>query len=167
MKQGCIKDSAHPALFTAVRWPKATTPKRENLLKLVNDAVDWPALEAIARRFYQADVRRTGRKGYALRMMLRCHVLQLLWRMSDRQAEHAILDSHAFAAFIGTDPWAPRPPSATAMRTFRALLAGSMTGLGDTVDALIESRLSDDLRAAGFEYRPGRLEDPVFRRTNA
>ncbi|CAM5321135.1 transposase [Thauera mechernichensis] len=167
MKQSCIKDSAHPALFTAVRWPKATTPKRENLLKLVNDAVDWPALEAIARPFYQADARRTGRKGYALRMMLRCHVLQLLWRMSDRQAEHAILDSHAFAAFIGTDPWAPRPPSATAMRTFRALLDNNEADIATPASWMVEQSLRDGLRAAGLEYRPGKLEDPVFRRTSA
>jgi len=167
MKPSCIKDSAHPALFTAVRWPKASTPKREHLLKLVTDAVDWPALEETTRPYYQADVRRTGRRGYSLSMMLRCHVLQLLWRMSARQAEHAIMDSHAFAVFVGTDAWAPRPPSATAMRTFRTLLAGNMTSLGDTLDALVERRLRDDLAAAGLEFRPGRIEDPVFRRITA
>lgn len=100
-------------------------------------------------------------------MMLRCHVLQVLWRMSDRQAEAAILDSHAFAAFIGTDPWAPRPPSATAMRTFRALLESHEVDIATSAAVLIEQRLTAALRSAGFEFRPGRLEDPVFRRCSA
>lgn len=156
--------STHPALFTSIRWPKATTPKREHLLSLVDSAVDWKLLEEIARPLYQADVRKTGRKGYALVLMLRCFALQRLWRMSDRQAEAAILDSHAFAAFIGTDPWAPRPPSATAMRTFRALLQGHEVDVITTAADLIEERITACLRAAGFEYRPGRIEDPVFKR---
>lgn len=164
MKQSCITDSAHPALFTSVRWPKATTPKRDQVLKMINGAVDWRLLEEIARPLYQADIRHTGRKGYSLAMMLRCFVLQRLWLMSDRQAEAAILDSHAFAAFIGTDPWAPRPPSATAMRTFRALLEAHEIDVITTAADLIGQRVKACLRAAGMEYRPGRIEDPVFRR---
>lgn len=164
MKLSCNNDSAHHALFTSIRWPKATTPKREHLLSQVDSAVDWKLLEEIARPLYQADVRKTGRKGYALGMMLRCFALQRLWRMSDRQAEAAILDSHAFAAFIGTDPWAPRPPSATALRTFRALLEAHEVDVITTAADLIDQRITACLRGAGFEYRPGRIEDPVFKR---
>lgn len=164
MKARCNRDSAQPALFTAIRWPKATIPRRAVLLKLLDAAVDWSALEEIARPLYQADIRHTGRKGYSLAMMLRCFVLQRLWLMSDRQAEAAILDSHAFAAFIGTDPWAPRPPSATAMRTFRALLEAHEIDVITTAADLIAQRVKACLRAAGMEYRPGRIEDPVFRR---
>lgn len=164
MKPSCITDSAHPALFTSIRWPKAAVPRREQTLALVDRSVDWTLLQEIARPFYQADVRRTGRKGYSLAMMLRCYVLQCLWRMSDRQAEAAILDSHAFAAFIGTDPWAPRPPSATAIRTFRATMQDAEVEIATSAADLIEERLTACLRAAGFEFRPGRIEDPVFRR---
>lgn len=164
MKPSCSPDSAHPALFTAIRWPKATTPKREQILSMVERSIDWTLLEEIARPFYQADARRTGRKGYSLRMMLRLFVLQRLWHMSDRQAEHAVLDSHAFAKFIGTDPWAPRPPSATAIRAFRKTLHENYVDTALFVADLIEERLTASLRAAGLEFRPGRIEDPVFRR---
>ncbi|MEZ7894400.1 transposase [Thauera phenylacetica] len=167
MKARCNRDSAQPALFTAIRWPKATIPRRAVLLKLLDAAVDWSALEEIARPFYQADVRRTGRKGYALGMMLRCHVLQLLWRMSDRQVEASILDSHAFAAFIGTDPWAPRPPSATSMRNFRNALEFHEVDIATSAAVLMEQRVSQSLRNAGFEFRPGRIEDPVFKRSTS
>ncbi|PTD96395.1 hypothetical protein C8261_08740 [Pseudothauera lacus] len=166
MKPSCNPDSAHPALFTAIRWPKATTPKREQILSMVERAVDWNLLEEIVRPFYQADVRRTGRKGYSLRMMLRCHVLKRLWYMSDRQAEHAVLDSHAFAKFIGTDPWAPRPPSATAIRAFRKTLHENDVDTALSVADLIEQHLTASLRAVGMEFRPGRIEDPVFRKAS-
>lgn len=164
MKPSCNPDSAHPALFTAIRWPKATTPKREQILSMVERSIDWKLLEEIARPFYQADARRTGRKGYSLRMMLRLFVLQRLWHMSDRAAEHAVLDSHALAQFIGTDPWAPRPPSATAIRTFRKTLQDAEVDIATSAADLIEERLTASLRAAGLEFRPGRIEDPVFRR---
>lgn len=62
MKACCITDSAQTALFTSIRWPKATTPKRELVLKLVEGAVNWVDLEEVARPYYQADNRRTGRK---------------------------------------------------------------------------------------------------------
>ena len=94
MKPSCKTDSAHPALFTSIRWPKATVPRREQTLAMFDRAVDWKMLEEIARPFYQADVRRTGRKGYSLAMMLRCYALQCLWRMSDRQAEAAIFTAN-------------------------------------------------------------------------
>lgn len=164
MKTCCKSVLNHPSLFTSVRWPKATTPRREQILSLIDHAVDWSSLEKIARPFYQADVRRTGRKGYSLAMMLRCFVLLHLWRMSDRQAESAILDSHAFAKFIGTDPWAPRPPSATSIRNFCALLQANKIDVVTSAAEGIVQQVKESLRAAGFEYRSGRIDDPVIRK---
>lgn len=165
MKPSCNPVSAQQAgIFTALRWPKATTPRREDLLNLVDRSVAWLDLETALRPHYQADVRKTGRKGHSLRMMVRLRVVQLLWRASDRQVEHALLDSHCLAKFCGLDPWAPRPPSASALRAFRDLLRATEIDIGTSADDLIELRLNGDLRNAGFEFRPGRIEDPVLRR---
>jgi IS5 family transposase len=165
MNQRCNPDSAQAALFTAIRWPKAATPKRCEALGIVDHAVPWGDLVALVRPHYQADAQRTGRKGYSLSMMLRAFVVQQLWHMSDRQTEAAILDSHAMASFIGTDPWAPRPPSASALRAFRALLESRTepSGLDDLATA-IRNRVVAALAAAGLEFRPGVIREPVFRR---
>lgn len=162
MNARCNPIPAHPALFTSVRWPKAAAPKRTAILDLIEKLVPWDALEQLARPVYQSDIQKKGRKGYSLAMMLRCLVLQQFWLMSDRQTEAAILDSHAMAKFIGTDPWAPRPPSASAIRAFRdRLVAGS----GQHADALAEIHLAVTLALidAGFEFRQGELREPVFR----
>ncbi len=158
--------TAQPALFTSVRWPKASTPKREQILDMINQAVAWSELEEMVRPHYQADIRKTGRKGYSLKMMLRAHTIQQLWLMSDRQLESTLLDSHAMAKFIGTDPWAPRPPSASALRAFRQLLQRfPAPNALDMLDEAVCAKMKSDIGAAGFEYRPGRIEDPVFRST--
>jgi hypothetical protein len=164
MKPRCNVVSEHPSLFTCVRWPKAKAPKRREVLDLAESVIPWDRLEALVRPFYQADVQHTGRRGYALRMMLRCFVLQTFWRMSDRQTEAAILDSHAMCAFIGSDPWAPRPPSASALLAFRALLEQSFDPtLGELAGAL-RLLIHDAMHAAGLAFRCGEIREPVFRR---
>lgn len=165
MKASRNQDSAQPSLFTTIRWPKATVQRRAELLSIVERTVPWDELERAVRPHYQADARKTGRRGYSLRMMLKSYVLQQLWHMSDRQAEAAILDSHELARFIGTDPWAPRPPSATVIRTFRQLLLDTPADNAlDMLDDAVNTMIVEGIRSAGLEFRPGRIQDPVFRR---
>ena len=58
-------------------------------------------------------------------MMMRCEVVRELWELSDESTENAILDSMRLAVFVGTDPWQPRPPSASSLRSFRPRLDSS------------------------------------------
>lgn len=167
MKPCCNPVPAHtPSLFTAIRWPKATTPKRQQILDTLDQVIDWPELESIARPFYASDVTKTGRKGYSLKMLLRCSVLQVFWMMSDRQLENTILDSHAFARFIGTDAFAPRPPSASVIRSFRKTMTEAEVDVCESAADRILASISRNLRNAGMEYRAGAVTDPVFKRTN-
>lgn len=170
MKPFCNDVSAQPSIFTSIRWPKAKPPKRSDVLGVVSKSVQWGELEATVRPFYQADARKTGRPGYSLSMMLRTYVLQMLWHMSDRQAEACILDSHEMCKFIGSDPWAPRPPSASAIRAFRALLEASTFDDGESfqfVGIVVDRLVNEALRNHGLEYRPGLIRDPVFRKVPA
>ena len=176
MLNDCKNHSHQPALFTSVRWPRAKTVKRDTALGALDKMISWPDLEALVRPHYNADIQKTGRKGYSLRMLLRCLVLQYLWNLSDRQVEVEVLDSHSMARFIGTDPWAPRPPSYSKIREFRVTLMSwhidPITGartFGEPRnylclhEAVVDAFLAD-LRRAGMEVRQGSVTDPQFRR---
>lgn len=145
--------------FISCRWPRAKAPKRAEVLALLDRVIPWDELEEKLRPFYAADSRRTGRKGYSLKMMVRCWVLACVWMLSDEGLENFILDSLAAAKFIGTDPWQPRPPSASAFRNFRHIVERQVA---------VDLRLAIDLAFinAGLQWRQGRVLDPVFRRAS-
>jgi len=150
--------AVRPSLFGSVRWPKARQPSRAIALGLIEQTVHWADLETLCRPHYQADQRARGRKGYSLAMMMRCRVVQEVWELSDEATENAILDSYALALFVGTDPWQPCPPSASALRAFRTSLdaAGVLGRFGVIVERSFLSQ--------GLEFRPGYIKEPIFRR---
>ncbi|MCX7205924.1 MAG: transposase [Proteobacteria bacterium] len=149
------------SLFTNVRWCKSKQPKRADILECINQALPWDLVEADIRPHYQADIRATGRKGYSLRMMLRCYIVQRLWDLSDDGVESLILDSHSVCKFIGSDSWQPRPPSATAIRNFRKLIdTKQVTEHG------IWWRCYWLMRKAGFDVRVGKMVEPMIKRVN-
>lgn len=125
---------------------------------MIENTVKWADLETLCRPHYQADQRKRGRKGYSLSMMMRCRVVQEVWELSDEATENAILDSYALALFVGTDPWEPRPPSASALRAFRTCLD----------DAEVLGRfgviVEQSFLLQGLEFRPGCILEPIFRR---
>jgi Transposase domain (DUF772) len=149
------------SLFTSVRWPRAKMPKRAEVLANLEQLLPWAELEEIVSGVYLSDQRKTGRPGYPAKMMIRCLVLCQFWSLSDNQAEAVILDSYAMALFVGTDPWKPRPPSASAIRSFRQKLEYSkvLKRLNDTIDFSVQ--------AAGLNVRHGVIREPVFKKPAA
>lgn len=160
MKSCSVRTSATPGIFTSVRWPRAQSPKRADVLALLDGLLDWPKLEGLVRPHYKADERKRGRKGYGLRMMVRTAVVQQLWQLSDEGTQAAILDSYATAVFIGTDPWAPRPPSAAAIRNFRNLLVN--TKLAEPFRLAIETRFTEE----GLIFQRGFIREPIVRKNS-
>ena len=168
MKSIVNSDSAQATLDIpgATRyWPRNRPPRRDQVLALAKSAINWPVVENMVRPHYDADAERTGRPGFSLGMHLRILAVQLFWRTSDRNLEAALADSKSLARFIGTDPWAPSPPSAAAIRKFRTLLTNTLSDSGvfsllHDVVALMKS----DIARAGFEFRPGVIDEPIFRR---
>ena len=158
MKACCNRLSASDSLFTTVRWPKARKPRRAEILGVLEAVIPWQELENFVRPHYLVGTRATGRPGYSLGMMIRCRIVQIFWSLSDDGTEAAILDSHATAKFIGTDPWQPRPPSSTKIRAFRQLLGER--GLLDRFDLLFEIAFAN----AELQFRVGEINEPVFRR---
>lgn len=151
--------SAGDSIFTGVRWPKAKPPRRAAVLNQIERLMPWAELEAIVRPYYASDTQRAGRPGVSLRMLIRCFVLQHFWTLSDYGLEAFILDSHAAAKFIGSDPWQPRPPSASRMRDFRRLLENKM------LDFEIRRAVAEAVHSAGLQVRPGCIAEPIFRRS--
>jgi len=145
--------------FISTRWPKAKAPKREQVCKVLDELIPWAVLEAETRPGYQSDCRRTGRKGYSLTMMLRCLVLSYVWQLSDEAPADFILDSLAAARFIGTDPWEPRPPSASAIRNFRHGLQRQQKGF-----QWLRLKIDAAMAAGGLQWRQGSAQEPVFKR---
>ena len=168
MNSSCNRDLAQQQaldLPTATRyWPRDRPPRRDQVLALLAQAVDWTAAEALIRPKYQTDRQPRGRKGYSLGMMIRCQALQWLWACSDRDLENSLLDSKAMARFCGLDAWAPRPPSASAIRAFRNLTEREISD--DGVFHLqwhLFSIFRAGIRAAGLEHRHGQIVEPIFR----
>ncbi len=91
-------------------------------------------------------------------MLLRCLVVCWFWLLSDDQVEAVILDSYATARFVGTDPWQPRPPSASTIREFRKQL--ELSGVLKEIRARIDAAVA----AAGITVRGGMIREPVFKR---
>ncbi|WP_081700203.1 transposase [Azonexus hydrophilus] len=158
MKHGKQALSAGSSLFCGVRWPKAKQPKRAEVLEFLSSTIPFDRLEGIVRPHFASDKRGTGRPGVSLGMLIRCYVVQRFWSLSDAGVEDMILDSHATARFIGSDPWQPRPPSASRIRQFRHLLENTMVSFD------IDREISEALCNVGIEARAGRIQEPVFRR---
>lgn len=145
--------------FISARWPCSRAAKRTQILGVLDSIIPWVRLEDSLREIYQADVRRTGRKGYSLKMMLRCWVLACVWRLSDDALVDFILDSLAAAKFIGCDPWLPRPPSASAFRNFRKLIQSRTQ-----INGWIRYEIDQAVIGAGLQWRQGAIIEPQFRR---
>ena len=146
------------SLFTTVTWPRGRAPRRTVLLDRINALMPWQRLSDRVLPVYSQGL--TGRKPYPLNTMLRVYVLQWVFQLSDESTEDLILDSHAAASFAGIDPWEPRPPGATAVRTFRQLIE---QWPGDQC----RKEIARALQANGAEIRTGQIKEPVLRQPMA
>ncbi len=156
-----------PELFTRY-WPRGAAPARAQVLELLSAAVPWGGLEELVRPLYQADARKRGRRGHALKLLLRCQVLAIVWRASDRALAAAIVDSRAFGDFLGLDPRRPAPPSASALRNFAAVLEKALDPDGVfTMAQHLDFQVRAAIAAAGLEWRAGAITEPIFRRRRA
>lgn len=161
-REKCISAPSHNlSIFGSIRWPKARQPSRAVALRVINQVVNWSELDSICRPHYSADQTKVGRKGYSLAMMIRVEAVRQIWSLSDNATENAILDSHTLAEFIGTDPWAPRPPSGSSIRAFRTRLDSA--GILDEFSVKLERYFL----LKGLEFRPGLIMEPIFRRSGS
>lgn len=94
------------------------THKRE-FLEQIDRIMPWGKLEELVRPYYYAGVR--GNKPYDLELMLRIHLLQNLYTLSDEGTRNEVVDSRAFSDFCGVESSNQIPDGDTIGR-FRNLL---------------------------------------------
>ena len=117
---------------------KRRTRKME-LLELMDSVVPWP--ELVAKLKAVAPVKATGRPPFAHETMLRLHLLQQLFGLSDFAMEEALFEMPLYREFAGFDANARLPDRVSILR-FRHLLEKHKLAqhFFETVNAMLKAR---------------------------
>ncbi|EJN6721699.1 TPA: IS5 family transposase [Pseudomonas aeruginosa] len=102
------------------RHRKAT--RRDVFLAEMDKVVPWDRLCAVVEPHYPKTPERGGRQPIGLERMLRIHLLQQWYALSDPAAEEALYDSQAMRRFVGIDLGREGAPDETTICKFRHLL---------------------------------------------
>ena len=117
---------------------QARTKKKE-FLEQMNRLIPWDEWMGIIRPYYYKGER--GNKPYELETVLRIHLLQELYDLSDMAAMTEVIDSRAFSEFCGVDS-SNQVPDGDTIGRFRALLVkhGLQKKLFAQVVSLLEAK---------------------------
>jgi IS5 family transposase len=96
-----------------------TSTRKSNFLEQINRIVPWDEWKEIIKPHYFKGER--GNKPYDLELMLRIHLLQNLYNLSDMAVMNEIIDSRAFSLFCGIDS-SNQVPDGDTIGRFRTLL---------------------------------------------
>jgi len=108
--------------------------RSDDLLKKIDQFVDWKKLEVICQPMYKPS--RRGRPTIPIQFSLKCLILQYLYNLSDPALEDALIDRFSFQRFLGISFDRDIPDFSTIWR-FRERL--SKAGLLDRVfDSVVE-----------------------------
>ena len=128
------------------------THKRE-FLKQIDRIMPWGELEELVKPHYYAGVR--GNKPYDLELMIRIHLLQNLYTLSDEGTRNEVVDSRAFSDFCGVESSNQIPDGDTIGR-FRNLLIEN--GIHEKFFALVVKTLTD----RGLILKKGTIVDSTI-----
>ena len=126
------------SLGTGFEKKSKRTRKREFLdeMELV---VPWRDLVALIEP--HSPLKATGRPAFAIETMLRIHLLQQWFNLSDPAMEEALYDTPVFASFARLDPGMTTMPDESTILRFRRLLETHQLGL--QILALVNAILTD------------------------
>ena len=127
--------------------------RSDNLLKRINDFVDWQKLSKICEKGYKDSTR--GRPSLPLIVSVKCLFLQYLYDLSDPALEDAIIDRLSFQRFLGVTFDEEIPDFSTIWR-FRERLVKH--NLYDTLFETVQS----DLDSRGLILRRGTIVDATI-----
>ena len=106
-------------------YEQATAKKRtrrERFLAEMEKVVPWKALIDLIEPHYPKVSSKVGRPPYPLTTMLRIHLLQQWYDLSDPAMEDALIEVPTMRRFAGIDMIGDRIPDETTILTFRHLL---------------------------------------------
>jgi IS5 family transposase len=130
--------------------------KREKFLSEMEVVVPWQALIALIEPHYPKTSKKGGRPPYPLATMLRIHLLQQWYSLSDPAMEEALIEVPTMRRFTGIELISDRIPDETTILTFRHLL--EKHELGEQIFETVKAHLS----ARGMTMRQGTIVDATL-----
>ena len=127
--------------------------KKKEFLKQIERIVPWGEWVAMIKPHYYKGER--GNKPYELEKMLRLHVLQNLYDLSDEATSAEAIDSRAFSEFCGVDS-SNQVPNGDTIGRFRNILIHN--GLQEKLFA----QVVDMLQQKGLLLRKGTIVDSTL-----
>ena len=131
---------------------QARTRKKE-FLEQMNRIIPWLEWMGIIRPHYYKGER--GNKPFELELMLRIHMLQNLYDLSDMGVKYEVIDSRAFSEFCGVDS-SNQVPDGDTIGKFRALLVEN--GLQEKLFAQVVRLLTE----RGLILKKGTIVDSTI-----
>ena len=138
--------------FFSDELKEVKTHKRE-FLEQIERIMPWGELEELVRPCYYEGKR--GNKPYDLELMLRIHLLQNLYNLSDEGTRNEVIDNRAFSDFFGVESSNPIPGGDTIGR-FRNLLISHR--IHENIFALVVKTLTD----RGLILKKGTIVDSTI-----
>jgi IS5 family transposase len=130
--------------------------KKEKFLAEMDKVVPWQALIDLIEPFYPKTGSKGGRPPYALETMLRIHLMQHWYALSDPAMEDALIEVPTMRRFAGIDLISERIPDETTILTFRHLL--EKHDLGEKIFETVK----DHLKAHGMSMKQGTIIDATL-----
>ena len=130
--------------------------KREKFLAEMEVVVPWQALIDLIEPIYPKTGKKGGRPPYPLATMLRIHLLQQWYSLSDPAMEDALIEVPTMRRFAGIDMITDRIPDETTILTFRHLLEKHR--LGEQIFETVKAHLSN----RGMTMRQGTIVDATL-----
>jgi len=130
--------------------------KRERFLGEMEKVVPWKALLELIEPHYPKTSSKGGRPPYPLATMLRIHLLQQWYDLSDPAMEDALIEVPTMRRFAGIDMISDRIPDETTILTFRHLL--EKHELGQQIFEVVKAHLKFN----GMAMKQGTIVDATL-----
>ena len=130
--------------------------KRERFLTQMEAVVPWRALIALIEPCYPKTGSKGGRPPYPLETMLRIHLMQQWYDLSDPAMEDALIEVPTMRRFAGIDLISERIPDETTILAFRHLL--ERHDLGKQIFETVKAHL----KANGMAMKQGTIIDATL-----
>jgi IS5 family transposase len=130
--------------------------KREKFLSEMEAVVPWQALIDLIEPHCPKASKKGGRPPYPLATMLRIHLLQQWYSLSDPAMEEALIEVPTMRRFAGIELISDRIPDETTILSFRHLL--EKHGLGEQIFDTVKALLAD----RGVTMRQGTIVDATL-----
>ena len=130
--------------------------RRQRFLDEMEATVPWDAFLALISPVYHRPSAKGGRPSFPLEVMLRIHLLQQWFTLSDPLMEEMLIDTPCFRRFAGIDMVEDRIPDETTILNFRHLLEENRIA-----EQILET-VNQSLREKGVMLKEGTILDATI-----